>query len=136
MSILSAHVLFDVAIMIHVIVFIHCLQLMKMTEENESEGDTLRANHAGTNNITTNKVTFLPSVTHMYTHTHLQGSTVTTQTVTIHTTTRNTCPVQTAKSNISATETAADADALTQGYHRSLEVCFCEYSCKIDVSLK
>ena len=60
MSILCAHVLFDVAIMIHVIVFIHCLQLMKMTEENESEGVTLRASHAGTNNITTNKVTFLP----------------------------------------------------------------------------
>ena len=57
------------AITIHVIVFIHWLQLMKMTEENESEGDTLRVNHTAANNITTNTVTFLPSVTRTSTQT-------------------------------------------------------------------
>ncbi|KAK2554188.1 hypothetical protein P5673_024547 [Acropora cervicornis] len=36
-------------------------ELMKMTEENESEGDTSSVNRTGTNNITTNKV---PSITH------------------------------------------------------------------------
>ena len=56
MSIYRGNVLFDVAIMIHVIIFMHCLQLTKMTEENESEGDTSSVNHTGTNNITTNKV--------------------------------------------------------------------------------
>ena len=61
MSIYRGNVLFDVAIMIHVIIFMHCLQLMKMTEENESEGDTSSVNRTGTNNITTNKV---PSITH------------------------------------------------------------------------
>ena len=35
MSIYRGKVLFDGAIMIHVIIFMHCLQLMKMTEEND-----------------------------------------------------------------------------------------------------
>lgn len=93
MSIYRGNVLFDMAIMIHVIIFMHCLQLMKMTEENEREGDTSRVNHTGTNNITTNKVTFLPSIT--------------------HTSTRNTVRTQT---TVTA-ETEADADTLTHGAH-------------------
>ena len=126
------------AIIIHVIVFIHWLQLMKMTEENENEGDTLRVNHTGENNITTNTVTFLPSVTHTSTR-----NTVTTQTVTTHTATRNTCPVQTAISNISTAEIAADADTLTQGAHsvvtgllKSAFASILVRPCKIYVSLK
>ena len=90
MSIYRGKVLFDGAIMIHVIIFMHCLQLMKMTEENESEGDTSSVNHTGTNNITTNKV---PSIT--------------------HTSTRNTLTTQT---TVTA-ETEADSYTSTQGAH-------------------
>lgn len=86
-----------------------------MTEENESEGDTSTVNHTGSNNITTNKVTFLPSVTHTSTR-----NTVTIQTVTTHTTTRNTCPAQTTVSNLSTAETEADSGTLTQGAHSVL----------------
>lgn len=115
MSIYRGNVLFDVAIMIHVIIFMHCLQLMKMTEENE-RGDTSRVNHTGTNNITTNKVTFLPSIT--------------------HTSTRNTVTTQT---TVTA-ETEADSDTLTQGAHSVvtglLKSAFASILVMIHVSLK
>ena len=80
--------------------FSYLLHLMKMTQEIESEGDTWRsmANHAVTDNLTTNTSTFRPAVT--------------------YTATRNTstdCTVQKATSNISTAETAANSHTLTQG---------------------
>lgn len=65
--------------------FSYLLQLMKMTQETESEGDTgrPRVNHAVTDNLTTN--------------------------------TSTDCTVQTATSNIATAETEANSDTLTQG---------------------
>lgn len=109
MIIYRGDVLFDVAIMTHVIIFTFCLRLMKMIEENESERDTSRLNHTGTNNITITR-----SHSSHLSHTSTRN-TVTTQTVTTHTTTREQMPSSVTVSNVSTAETAAHSG--TQGAH-------------------
>ena len=106
------------------------LQLMKMTQETESEGDTGRpwVNHVVTGNLTNNTSTFHPAVTYTATRNTFTDCTVktatsnismvqtaTSNTSTAQTATSNICTVQTATSNISTAETAANSDTLTQG---------------------
>ena len=120
--------------------FSYLLQLMKMTQETESEGDTWRPtiNHVVTGNLTTNTSTFHPAVTYTTTRNTFTDCTVqtaasnismmqttasnisTVQTATsniptVQTATRNISTVQAATSNISTAETVANSDTLTQG---------------------
>lgn len=105
-------------------------ELLKMTQETESEGDTGRpwVNHVVTGNLTTNTSTFRPAVTYTATRNTFTDCTVqtaasnistaqtaTSNTFTVQTATSNISTVQTATSNISTAETAADSDTLTQG---------------------
>ena len=99
----------------------YLLQLMKMTQETESEGDTGRSwvNHVVTGNLTTNTSTFRPAVTYTATRNTFTDCTVETaasnismvQTATsniptVQTATSNTSTVQTATSNMSTVQTA------------------------------
>ena len=108
----------------------YLFQLLKMTQETESEGDTGRpwVNHVVTGNLTTNTSTFRPAVTYTATRNTFTDCTVqtaasnistaqtaTSNTFTVQTATSNISTVQTATSNISTAETAADSDTLTQG---------------------
>ncbi|XP_044182403.1 uncharacterized protein LOC122963139 [Acropora millepora] len=105
-------------------------ELLKMTQETESEGDTGRpwVNHVVTGNLTTNTSTFHPAVTYTATRNTFTDCTVqtaasnistaqtaTSNTSTVQTATSNISTVQTATSNISTAETAANSDTLTQG---------------------
>ena len=98
----------------------YLFQLLKMTQETESEGDTGRpwVNHVVTGNLTTNTSTFRPAVTYTATRNTFTDCTVQTAASNIstaQTATSNTSTVQTATSNISTAETAANSDTLTQG---------------------
>ncbi|XP_044179577.1 uncharacterized protein LOC122961059 [Acropora millepora] len=105
-------------------------ELLKMTQETESGGDTGRpwVNHVVTGNLTTNTSTFHPAVTYTATRNTFTDCTVqtaasnistaqtaTSNTSTVQTATSNISTVQTATSNISTAETAANSDTLTQG---------------------
>ena len=118
----------------------YLLQLIKMTQETESEGDTGRPwlNHVVTGtDLTTNTSMFCPAVTCTATRNTFTDCTVETATSnismvqtatsnistaqtatsnisTVQTATSNTSTVQTATSNISTAEMAANSDTLTQ----------------------
>ncbi|XP_044178827.1 uncharacterized protein LOC122960586 [Acropora millepora] len=86
-------------------------ELLKMTQETESEGDTGRpwVNHVVTGNLTTNTSTFRPAVTYTATRNTFTDCTVQTAASNIstaQTATSNTSTVQTATSNISTVQTA------------------------------
>ena len=115
---------FDLTIvmMINDSVFIFTLQLTKMAQGTESDGDIgCRLNHTVTNTSTfltaTGNTITTPSVAR---NTAVTTHTATRNTVTTHTATSSTFITQTAASNISTAQTAANSDTLTQGVHSAV----------------